>query len=889
METKNPIQDIQAEIDRREIVEKELNLRLRQQEALASIGEYAVRSKALDDLFQEAARVVTQVLDRPFCKILELLEDENALLLRAGVGWREGLIGHERVGTGIDSHSGYTLLFEEPIILTDLRTETRFSGSKLLKDHNVVSGMSAVIPGRDRPFGVLAVYTITPRIFQLHDTRFLKGVCGILGSAIERFRAEEELRNSRDELAIILNGISEGITLQDKTGNLVFANPAGATLLGYDSVEDLLQSSSSQVMGNFEVFDQNGKELPVNALPGRRVLNGESRSSARIHFRVKNTGEERWSISEATPVKDSNGNVIQAVNIFRDITDMVRNEHQKTLLVEAGELLASSLDYETTLKNFTQLVVEKLADWCAVHIVTEENEAYRLSVAHRDPSKVAMALEFERWFPPDPKAESSVTRVLRTGKAEFFPEISEEIIESAAKNEEHLEMLQGLQMHSAMVLPLSVQKRILGTITIVWAESGRRYTQYELYLAQELTNRAALAIENARLYQESQTLNAELEQRVAKRTQQLEISRNHLLKEVEERKKAESALKKSEALLNRLFESAPDATLLVDGKGNILLVNRQVEEIFGYRRDELIGKNVDMLLPSNYQGHHKGDRSRFFEEMVTRPMVMGAGMELSALRKDGVEFPVDIMLSPVKTEEGELAIAAVRDMTEQKHLQTELEETHRRLFESVEAERLQLSQELHDGPIQDLYGVALTLESIRGLIDQEDGLEELASTSASVQSIIHTLRTICGELRPPVLTQFGLEKAIRSHLMKVQETHPELEITSELMQDNRQLSERVRLALYRVYQNSISNVIRHAQAKHIHVEFFFDKDHVSLQLQDDGRGFVVPKRRVELVRSGHFGLAGIAERTEALNGQLTIKSEPGSGTKIRVELPINLS
>jgi two-component system sensor histidine kinase DegS len=261
-------------------------------------------------------------------------------------------------------------------------------------------------------------------------------------------------------------------------------------------------------------------------------------------------------------------------------------------------------------------------------------------------------------------------------------------------------------------------------------------------------------------------------------------------------------------------------------------------------------------------------------------------MELWAARKDKTEFPVDITLSPVRTDEGELVIGAVRDMTEQKRLQTELEETHRRLFESVEAERLLLSQELHDGPIQELYGVVLTTESIKDMVAGEDLQEELSSLTEAVQSVIQTLRTICGELRPPVLTQFGLEKAIRSHMLKLHEAHPEIVVKSELMNDGRKLPERAQLALYRVYQNSISNVIRHADAKNIHVRFTIEEKRAQLQIEDDGRGFVFPKKRVELVRSGHFGLVGIAERVEALNGNLTVESAPGKGTKIHVELPL---
>jgi len=885
METNKLFSDIQDETSRREAIENDLNLRLRQQEAIAWIGEFAIRVKDLNELYAEAAKTVSLILDMEFVKILELLPGGEDLLLRAGVGWKEDAVGRQVVSAGTGSQSGYTLLTQEPVIVMDYRRERRFSESELLRDYRVLSGMSVVIPGKEKPFGVLGTHSGKSRIFLPHDTRFIKAIANILGSAVERLRVEEELRRSRDELSIILDGVSEGITVQDQTGNLAFANQAAAKLMGFDSAQELLQTPLNQIMQRFAIWDTEGKPMPVDALPGRMVLKGAPKASARIRFRKTTTGEERWSITDATPVHDNEGRIVQTVNIFRDITDIVHSEQRQKLIAEAGEVLSSSLDYETTLENFTDLMVNNLADWCSVHLINGDQQVNRISVAHRDPEKIALVQELERRYPPDPESEreSAIFRVIQTGKAEFIPEVPDSLLEASARDAEHLAMMRALQIHSAVVIPMAARGKTLGALTLVWAEAGRTYTEAEVALAEELTNRAALAIDNSRLFQEAQALNTELEERVERRTRQLEISNHQLSKEVEERKKAESELQKNQALLHSLFESAPDAVILVDRDGQIVRVNRQTEVIFGYQRKELVGTSVDKLLPKRLRANHGKDRALFMSDMGTR--MMGAGMQLVALRKDQTEFPVDIMLSPVKTDEGDLVISAIRDMTEQRRLQTELEETHRRLFESVEAERLLLSQELHDGPIQDLYGIALQLEAVKSGLSSPEDLEDLTATAESVQAIIQTLRAICGELRPPVLTQFGLEKAIRSHLTRVQEAHPEIHIEAKLVNDGQKLSERVRLVLYRVYQNAISNTLRHAQAKNVQLQFFLDTDHVSLTVSDDGRGFVMPKRRVELVRSGHFGLAGVAERVEALGGRLDVKSAPGKGTTIQVDLP----
>lgn len=796
---------LQDESRRLEIVEKDLNARLRQQEAIAWLGEYAIKSTDLNTLFTEAVRLVAETLDVELVKILQLLPDGKEMLLRAGVGWKEGLVGVAHVGAGSDSHAGYTLLEDEPVIVSDMRTENRFRDPHLLLDYGGVSGMSAVIRGRERPWGVLGTHSIRWRTFTPHDTRFLISIASILASAIERFRTEYELRRSRDELAIILNGVSEGVTVQAPDGSLLYANNTAARMVGYASLEELTSKSIQEVMEQFDLLDDAGNACAAINLPGHQVFQAKKAVSARVRFCNTKSGEEDWLIVDANPIYDADGNVVQAVNIFRNITDLVSAEQSQKVLIEAGKLFAESLHYKDTVEGLANLVITNIADWCSVHLVTKEEQVEEITVVHKDPRRIQMARELRERYPVRWDQDAGIPRVLRTGVAEYYPEITEEMLIAGAQDAEHMEFLRSLGFRAAMIVPLNARNRTLGTITLVWSDSGRKYNQREVDLIQELANRAALAIENLRLFQETQNINTELEERVSLRTRQL-------VAEIEERKKAEVALRKSQDMLNSLFESAPDATILVDRSGNIMQVNRQAENVFGYRRDELVGTNVERLLPQVFNRDRGQHRDRYFNQATAR--LMGGKMDFSALRRDGTEFPADVMLSPIQTEEGELVISAARDITEQKRLQTELAETHRRLFESVEAERRLLSQELHDGPLQDLYGVALFLEGMRATIP-EGGENEFESCKDSVQTVIQTLRAICGNLRPPALSHFGLEKTIRSHLIKFQDAHPELAIEMNLENDRDLLSDRTRLALYRVYQNSMTNILRHANAKKV--------------------------------------------------------------------------
>jgi signal transduction histidine kinase len=226
------------------------------------------------------------------------------------------------------------------------------------------------------------------------------------------------------------------------------------------------------------------------------------------------------------------------------------------------------------------------------------------------------------------------------------------------------------------------------------------------------------------------------------------------------------------------------------------------------------------------------------------------------------------------------------DVTAGRQMEAELAEVQRRLIDNTEAERLRLSQELHDGPMQDLYGLSFQLEMLRLLSLDEQG-RLVPALREKLLAVIQTLRELSGELRPPTLTPFGLEKAIRSHAEGFRATQPDLEIHLELQADGRQLSERLRLALFRIYQMAIANVLRHAQADRVEVRFNLETDQVRLEIEDNGRGFQTPSRWVELVRGGHFGLAGAAERAEAVGGKLEVRSTPGSGTLIRVTAPRN--
>ena len=199
-------------------------------------------------------------------------------------------------------------------------------------------------------------------------------------------------------------------------------------------------------------------------------------------------------------------------------------------------------------------------------------------------------------------------------------------------------------------------------------------------------------------------------------------------------------------------------------------------------------------------------------------------------------------------------------------------ELRRQLFEVRERERRRLAQELHDGPIQDLHALALRLKS--------------ASTpeATDLKTVTADLRSICTELRPPALMVGGLASSIRAHVAKILDREPDRIIQLDLMDDRQQLTEDTRLHLFRICQETLSNAIQHADAQRIELCFELDAEGCTLEIRDDGCGFEVPKRWVDLARRERFGLVGIVERTEAIGGNLDIRSSPGQGTTVRIDI-----
>ena len=458
----------------------------------------------------------------------------------------------------------------------------------------------------------------------------------------ERLRAatlDAEARTALAQLAAVLSGVDDGITMQDAQGKVIYANEAAARLSGFASARAFLDMPRERVLDAYELLKEDGSPFPTELLPSRRLVEGKPVDEVLLRFRQKSTGVERWSVLNGNAVRDASGALRFTVNVFRDVTekrkreeearlgqewfatalrsigdavittdkqgrvtflngvateltgwstseaagkpladifrifnetthepvtspvDVVlrdgtivglanhtvlehrngteiaiddsaapikteagelvgvvlvfrnvsverRKEERKSFLMRAAEELNSSLDFEQTLATVARLAVPTIADWCAVDMV-DDGALKRLAVAHVDPAKLDLVREIERRYPPEPNPHSGTHKILRTGEAEIIPEIPQAMLEQAARDPEHLKLIQQLGLRSYLGVPIKHGGKVRGVITLALAESKRIYGQEDLVFATALAERAGLAIENALLFRDAERLRAE--------------------------------------------------------------------------------------------------------------------------------------------------------------------------------------------------------------------------------------------------------------------------------------------------------------------------------------------------------------------------------------------
>jgi len=601
-------------------VDAALVARARQGAALADFGRRALRAVEHEVLLHDAVGVIATTLDVEYAKVLELLPEGDALLLRFGIGWRAGTVGQTTIPSGTDSQAGYTLLRDEPVLVENLVTEQRFSGMPFLHEHGIASGMTVVIGGAARPYGILGAHTARIRRFTTDDAYFLQSVANILGDAIERARAGAQLHALNVELEARV--AERTVRLTAAVGELQ------SEIAERQRAESVLRRYAMLLRSQYQLLDLAHDAIIVRDLDdtitfwnnGARALYGWQRAEA---------------LSQRTSV------------LLQTVSSPALHEAQAALVAVGwweGELIHRTRDgVERTVLNRQVLQRDDTGTPAAIlEINTDITERKR-----EDDARAELAAIVEN-------ADEAIIGLTPTGAIRSWNAAATQLYGYVPGE------IVGLSFTTLLPPGTDVGAAGLSVRGRIGAGGGDESTIHR----RKDGSLVDVALSTAPVRDTAGRLigDAVLVRDITARRRD-EAERERLLR----------TAAVAEAHYRGLLESAPDAVVTVDHRGQIMLINSQTERLFGFDRDELLGRPIESLIPSRFHDVHPHHRAHYVADAHTRPM--GAELELAARRKGGSEFPVEISLSPLDIDGEVLTIAIIRDVTERKRAEEQLRQT----------------------------------------------------------------------------------------------------------------------------------------------------------------------------------------------------------------------
>jgi PAS domain S-box-containing protein len=532
----------------RDVSEREqLRRRVEELDALYRIADVIARAASLEELFDEAVDrlIAATAADRASV----LLADEEGVM--RFISW-SGLSDAYRAAT--EGHSPWPAGTSDPqpVLVSDL-SGAGFDPElqRVVADEGIASLAFIPLVHDGVLLGKFMLYRNERHDWSEREVRLCRTIANHLASATVRVLTRMALRDSRLQLETIMRTVDEGMIVQSGSG-VIYANDSAARLVGFENAQAFLDADPADVLDRFEILSEDGEPLPVAELPGRRALLGQT-SERMIRYRVKATGEERWSVVRANPVRGDDGDLALSVSVIHDVTESRAAQHRVDFLAHAGEMLNATLDVQRTLGALATLAVPAFAGHVTVDLY-EDGILRCVGARHVDPAKTQLMVDLRREYPPT-VPDHPVQRALSTGQVQFVANV-QALADSMAHDERHAAAIRELANESGIVVPLAARGRTFGAITFGSVPPQPPFTERDLALALEIGRRASVALDNALLYAEA-----------------------------DERARATEAL-----------EFVDDGVVLVDRDEVVRLINPAASRVFGVKPQKAIGRRIEDVL-----------------------------------------------------------------------------------------------------------------------------------------------------------------------------------------------------------------------------------------------------------------------------------------------------
>ncbi len=702
---------VMRDITERKQADNEIKSRAQQQAVIAEIGQFALEGREIRDLMKKSAELIVKTLEVEFCGIWELQEKNENLYLLSGIGWNPGIVGKIFIELGVITYAGFTLQTNQPVIVNNFKTEKRFKQSKILLEHKISSGATVIIQGRSKPYGVLGAYSKKLRSFSQNDVHFLQAISNIIGTAIERKFVESELERSLEgvkvakneleyskkrleylaEASAILNSsldynetiktvaeliireiadwciidiLGEDGTLKrvviayadpnitetvNQFENKYAPNPesdagiynairTGESQLIHSIDDSFIRKISRDEM-HYKILSSIGfksaiilplkvREKVIGAISlvssdkkhlydGSDLIFGQD-LAYRISGAIDNSRLFKESImlneklehkvkTRTSELEISNIELEVEIKMRQKIGDELKERmQQQSAVTELGQMALRNSSFPNLINASVELISKTLnVEFCGVFELVEDNKKFFM-VAGKGWKHI--------------KTGESVTETDENSLFNYILSAEEAVLSEEILKQNKFEVPAFIKEHkieSGLGLVIKEKKLPFGVV-IACSSEKRNFTKHDSYFLRAIVN----------------VLTASLER------------------------------KNAEEMTSGLLEAVPDAVILLNREGKIILANTQTEVMFGYKKDEMLNKEIEILVPARFRNRHLADRNKYMEKPWYRPM--SSGLDFYGRKSDGTEFPAEISLSPFNTRNGNLITVSIRDITERK-------------------------------------------------------------------------------------------------------------------------------------------------------------------------------------------------------------------------------